>query len=254
MKNTKRLILFIAVSFTIQSAHAQVSNADSMIHKIFTTLKNKDEKAFVALYPNAKQFSSFMRIMMEQMMNSEQMQQMMAMDEKSKNMNIDSLINTEVNKLTNPEAFAKMEQSFATKFKEIIKNGEDKGINWNDAKLATHTIDSTNTLGNEMEMLQTVGFKAIKGVIDFRSSGKDYHMSFDKIMFIPSEGGWYGGEFPQVALKSESLIPPPDEMMATDSVAVALEKPKTKTKSKTKTPTSKSKTKTKTPARKPGTK
>jgi hypothetical protein len=252
MKSTKRIILLIAVSFFINTSYAQVSNADSMIHKIFAALKAKDEKAFVALYPNAKQFGSFMRTMMEKMMKSEQMQQMMAADEKSKNMNIDSLITTEVDKLTSPEGFAKMEKEFAKTYQNIIEKGENKGVNWPDATLTSFTIDSAAGLGDELQMLGDVGFKAMKGVIDFRSAGKDYHMNFDKIMFIPSEGGWYGGEFPQLGLKSESLDEIIDEPQP-DSVAVT-PKAKTKTKSKTKTSSTKTKTKTKTPARKPTTK
>ena len=84
MKSTKRLLLIITVFFFIQSTNAQINNADSMIYKVFATLQAKDEKAFVALYPNASQFSKMMRTMMEEMMNSEQMKQMMAADEKSK--------------------------------------------------------------------------------------------------------------------------------------------------------------------------
>src|SRR5215204_6589604 len=108
MKSTRLLLLIVTCSLLFQSANAQISNADSMIYKVFATLQAKDEKAFVALYPNAAQFSKMMRTMMEQMMNSEQMKQMMAADEKSKNMNLDSLINAEVDKISKPEVFDEM--------------------------------------------------------------------------------------------------------------------------------------------------
>ena len=107
-----------------------------------------------------------------------------------------------------------------------------------------------------MDILRNAGFKTMKGVIDFSSGGKDYQMSFDKVIYLPSEGGWFGGEFPQLAKKGESLEPDTamdDSTMALDTTAAVPDK-KIKTKTKTKTPTSKTKTKTKTPARKPATK
>ena len=52
MKKTKRLILLAAAAISFQFVSAQVRSQDSMIHKIFATLKAKDEKAFIALYPN----------------------------------------------------------------------------------------------------------------------------------------------------------------------------------------------------------
>ena len=251
MKKTKRLILLAAAAISFQFVSAQVRSQDSMIHKIFATLKAKDEKAFIALYPNSAQFSKMMRTMMGVMLNSEQMQQMMAADEKSKNLNIDSLIDAEVAKLSKPEAFAEMEKSFARSFNKIIEKGESKGVNWNEATLVTYTIDTTAQLDEELELLKSTGFKAMKGVIDFKSAGTDYQMSFDKVMFLPDEGGWFGGEFPALAKKGESLEPDDDPAdSGIDSVAVETPKAQEKVKSKTKTPTSKTKTKTKTPARK----
>ena len=254
MKSTRRLFLIVTVFFLFQTTKAQVSNADSMIYKVFATLQAKDEKAFIALYPNATQFSKMMRTMMEQMMNSEQMKQMMAADEKSKNMNIDSLINAEVDKITKPEVFGEMKKSFAQSFQKTIEKGEAKGVNWSNAKLTSFTKDTTASMDNEMDILKNAGFKTMKGVIDFNSAGTDYQVSFDKVVYLPAEGGWFGGEFPQLAKKGESLQPDPkdESMMAMDSAAVP--EKKVKTKSKTKTPTSKTKTKTKTPARKSSTK
>ena len=109
-------------------------------------------------------------------------------------------------------------------------------------------------MDNEMDILKNVGFKTMKGIIDFRSAGTDYQISFDKVVYLPAEGGWFGGEFPQLAKKGESLQPDmevdPSTMAADTTIAVTDKKAKTKT--KTKTPTSKTKVKTKTPARKPG--
>jgi hypothetical protein len=264
MKIINRIVLLTAVLLVVQAANAQVNNPDTMIRKIFSTLQAKDQKAFVALYPNGAQFGKMMRTMMEQMLNSEQMKQMMAMDEKSKNMNIDSLINAEVAKMSTPEAFAEMQKSFVQSFQKIIEKGESKGVKWSDARLVTYTKDTAANITGDMAMLQATGIKNMKGVIDFRSNNTDYQMSFDKVIYLPSEGGWFGGEFPQLARKGESLEPDKaandkgmsdtfsaeEGAITTDTTVSDSPKAKEKTKTKTKSGDVKTKTKTKSSARK----
>jgi hypothetical protein len=258
MKYTKSFVLLLIICFSVEAAKAQVSNPDTMIHKLFAALKAKDEKAFVALYPNGPQFAKMMRGMMEGMLKSEQMKQMMAMDPKSKDMNIDSLINTEVDKMSKPKVFADMARSFGKKFQEAIENGEKKGVNWSTAKLVTYTTDTTGALNNEMEMFKSSGIKNMKGVIDFTAGDSAYQMSFDKLIYIPAEGGWFGGEFEQVIRKGESFLQEGErkmEAVSSDTSFTITETPKNvKTKTKTKSSGVKTKVKTKSPARKPATK
>lgn len=257
MKSIKRIILLVAVSLFIETANAQVSNPDTMIHKIFATLKAKDEKAFVALYPNATQFGKMIRIMMEKMLNSDEMKQMMAADEKAKNLNFDSLINVEVAKLNNPEVFAEMKKSFASSFQKIIEKGVKKGVNWAEANLVNYTLDSVSLDEEDMAMFKGSGIKNMKGVMDFTAGSTPYQMSFNKIVFLPTEGGWFGGEFPQLARKGESLEPEKEEVFddakAKAPIDTLMYNPpaeKIDSKTKTKTPASKTKTKIKTSVRK----
>ena len=50
-----RFLFLITLLLTIKKVDAQVTNADTMVHKIFAVLKAKDAKAYVALYPNKEQ-------------------------------------------------------------------------------------------------------------------------------------------------------------------------------------------------------
>lgn len=254
MIHVKKIVLLFAAGLFFSTAQAQVSNPDTMIHKLFATLKAKDEKTFVALYPNGPQFAKMMRVMMEGVLNSEQMKQMMAMDEKSKNLNIDSLINAEVGKASKPEAFEEVRKSFGKKFQEAIEKGEKKGVNWRAAKLVSYTTDTTGEANPEMEMFRSSGMKNLKGVIDFTAGDSAYQMSFDKLIYIPAEGGWFGGEFTQVVHKGESFTQnqSADEYLTADTSAMMrTDVPAIKSKAKTKSPATKTKVKTKTPARKP---
>ncbi|HVK97041.1 MAG TPA: hypothetical protein VM368_04445, partial [Flavisolibacter sp.] len=183
----------------------------------FNIIKTKDEKSFVSLFPNSVQFSKLMRTMMESMFKSEQMKEMMAADEKSKNMNIDSLINLQIAVFSDPKTIEKMEQSYAKLFQETIKNAESKGINWIDAKLTSYTIDTASVdEGVESEMIKASGIKNMKGIIDFTSGGKEYQMQFGKVMWIPSENGWFGVDIGPIARKGElgknvDILTPVDE-------------------------------------------
>jgi hypothetical protein len=251
MKHIKRLAFLLAISFATSAAEAQVSNADTMINKLFTALKNKDENAFVALYPNGKQMTTMMRGMMEQMFKSEEMQKMMSMDEKSKNMNIDSLINAQLSQLSKPETQAEMQKSFGKSFQEIVEKGEKKGINWSEAQLVSYTLDSSAKADDaEMKMFAGSGIKNLQGVIDFKAGATDYQMNFEKVLFIPSEGGWFGGEFKQVIKKGESFAQEDDKT----EVAIEEAEPKVESKTKVKTDGTKTKVKAKTPAAKTKTK
>ena len=78
MKSVRRVMTMALLCLSLQTVQAQVRNADTMIHKIFASLQAKDQKAFVALYPNAEQFGRFIRGIMEQTMKSEEIKKLMA--------------------------------------------------------------------------------------------------------------------------------------------------------------------------------
>ncbi|HVF80824.1 MAG TPA: hypothetical protein VM884_02780 [Flavisolibacter sp.] len=139
-----------------------------------------------------------------------------------------------------------------------MKTAKKKGVNWSAAKLVTYTTDTTSAVGPEMEMFKSSGIKNMKGVIDFTSGDSAYQMSFDKLIYVPAEGGWFGGEFEQVIRKGESFLQTGEtriEAASSDTTFITTEVPKDiKTKTKSKSSGVKTKVKTKSPARKPATK
>lgn len=260
MTNFKRTGFVLIFFLAVHSVQAQVSTPDSLVQKIFATLKAGDQKAFVALYPNSQQFGRFIRTVMEQAMKSDVVKQAMAADEKSKNMNIDSLIDAQVAAVSNAETFGKMQDEFGKSFQKIVEKGEQKGVKWSEAKLTGYTIDSSSMEGMEGVPFQLSGIKEGKGVINFTVGDSAYQMAYNKMMYIQSEGGWFGAEFTQLARKGESLEPDAPVFSPEDSAAMnmvdttAAPSEPVKKKTKTKTPTSKTKQVSKTPARKPKTK
>jgi hypothetical protein len=246
MKNTRRLLLGGLLFLALPAVHAQINSADTMVHRIFASLKAKDQQAFVQLYPNAQQFGRFIRNIMEQTMKSDEMKKLMEADEKTKSINLDSLIETQVATVSSPEAMGKMQEEFEQTFQQIIEKGEKKGIKWNDAKLTGYTLDTVAVEAAEAPF-QPKGIKEGKGVIDFTVGEVPYQLAFNKMMYIESEGGWFGADFPQVARKGESLEPDAD----TTTTTTVTTSPKKNT--NTKKPAAKAGQKAKSPARKPKT-
>lgn len=227
MRNTRRAFFVAALFFAAQALHAQVSSPDTMVHRLFATLQAKDEKAFVALYPNAEQFGRFIRGIMEQTMKSEQIRSLMAMDEKTKGLNLDSLVDAQIVEETKPEKFAKTQAQFGKTFQQIIEKGEKKGVNWSQAKMTGYTIDSSSFGEKEGMPFQLTGLKEAKGVIDFTVGDSAYQLAFGKMMMIEKEGGWFGADFTQLARKGESLEPDKTETEAAADEAPR-QKPATK--------------------------
>lgn len=218
MKSIRRFVFAALICAGLQPVQAQVASPDTMVHKIFATLQAKDQQAFVALYPNAQQFGHFIRSLMEKTFNSEEMKKLMAQDEKAKDLNLDSLVDAQVAVATSPETFAQMEQEFGKIFQRTIEKGEKKGVNWSEAKLTGYTIDSSATKEEGMPF-QPGEMKTFKGVIEFASGDQPYQLAFDKVIFLPTENGWFGADFPQLARKGESLAPDKvSESAATDEM------------------------------------
>jgi hypothetical protein len=258
MKITHLLLLAVALFLAQAPLQAQHRTADSIVHKLFASLQQKDEKAYLALFPNQDQFSRFVKTIMEQVMKSDAMKQIFAMDEKTKNMNIDSLIMAETANAAGPKEYEVMQARFKSTFQKTIEKGEAKGVKWSEARLTGFTVDSTSVSNKEAQQFNLGELKEAKGIIDFAVADANYQLAFGKMMFFPGESGWFGAEIVQLARKGESLAPDAsgsaNEMAAVDSldsIAVAPE-PRPVKPSKRKPATIKGKSNaTKSPARKP---
>ncbi|HYO22603.1 MAG TPA: hypothetical protein VER36_09360 [Flavisolibacter sp.] len=229
MKNTKRLILSVALFLTTAS-HAQVSNPDTMVQRIFTALKARDEKAMVALYPNKDQMLKlFSRIMSglvaeiakadttnKKEINTPDLNQMML--EKMKQMSTEQEINKEYEKVAN-------------EFRKIINEGEQKGIKWDGIIFSKSTLDIKDlTDETAIKIFGSAGMKEMKGTLYFSSGNAAYNLRFSDVLYLPEEGGWYGGRL-------RSLNNPDKAELQAEDVTVEpkskLQKPVAKPKGKT---------------------
>lgn len=247
MKHSLRLSLLLASFFCLSASRAQVANPDSMVRKLFATLPANDQNGFVALYPSPQQLVELVKSIMQ----SDEVQKQLALSGAAQKINIDSIIQAQMTALTKPEVMAEMTKGFAKNFQRTMEGGEAKKIDWTKAQFISYRTDTAASgTDNDEAMLQKLGYKTMKGVIDFSVDTALYQMQFKKVLFIPKAASWYGGEFGQIVRKGENFGE--NEGPLTDSIDSVRISPPAKTKSKSKTGHSKTETRFKSPARKPG--
>lgn len=263
MKNIQRALLLIAVLTAATGVRAQVQNADTMINRLFATLKAKDEKAYVALYPNSQQLGRFMKKIMQtqrnvmtalQQTDSSQGKGQSPVNMDSLLRSVDSMMTAQLAEMTKPENYAAMEKKFAKSFAPVLQQGEAKGVNWAAATLTGYRLDSTVQTDSAAVKMLGADFKSLKGVLDFTSGGKAYQLSVDNVVYLPEEGGWFGGDFGEVIRKGENFTTDKAETKEADGLESADAPPPAKAKTKVKSKTGEIKTKTKTTTRKAGAK
>ncbi|GAA4742447.1 hypothetical protein [Flavisolibacter ginsenosidimutans] len=204
MKYTKILALVILVCFASTLLNAQEKSIDTLIHKLFSSLKQQDEKAFIALYPNGQQFAYIMRPLIEDAFKSNEMKGALASNEKTSSINIDSLIEVQMNQVTAPQVEAELSKKYSQLYHEFIEKGEKKGVKWQEAELISISLDSTlDKSDTEVKSLLQAGMKTMKGIVDFRSNKVNYRMTFAKFVNVPQAGGWFSGEIKEIVRKAE---------------------------------------------------
>ncbi len=259
MKLIHQLTFASAFILLTQIGKAQVGTADSMVYKLFASLKNKDKKAFVALYPNSQQFIKFTKkVLLAQKDLFKQFREIdSSLAPKRPPMNFDSLFTAQINRISKPEVFDSLKEVFGKTFSPVISQGEVKGVNWTTANLESYTLDSTALADSNAIRMMGPGFKNMKAIISFSSGNNAYRISIKNIFYIPEEGGWFGGEFNEVIRKGEIFLQEGKtriERTSSDTTFITTTSEMPKTKTKTSSGNIKSKTKTKSPARKPSPK
>lgn len=172
-------ILLIIAAANIQPAEAQEKNLDTMLHKIFRSIKYKDTTSFASLFPNREQ----MRLLIKE-----------AYGDKYEKEAADSLLEKDF-KLDSEENFSKMaKEKFLQPFQDFIKEMEEnQNINLSVLSLVGYTID---TLSKDYP-------KSVKGNLNVSFEGKEYTIKFIDIIWSDHDNGWYGVELRNIISKEE---------------------------------------------------
>jgi len=164
MKKAGLVLLAVFLIITTPSS-GQEKNKEVMIKKIFAVLAEKDEEGFVNLFPDALTLKAYMikafKIDTTDKDNSETKAFLDSMDDES------------------------MQQEFREDFLKFIRMGEDKGVDWLNAKFISYLADSI--------MVDEEGAKTpmLKGKIYFDIGIEKYFLSYNQVIWFENRG-WYG--------------------------------------------------------------
>lgn len=227
MKKLHRLAFVFIVLLTGPDGRTQFATADSVVYRLFASLKTNDEQAFRALYPSVPQIVRISRRSMEKLLKkmlphsgeTKEMLLSMADDARTKdvirNMNLDSSLRVEMDSIpddiekgmNSPKGQAQFKQAFSEAFKKMRTAGESKGVHWQSAKLLSFQRDSAFSRLSKLwgELFLDENIRAVGGIIDFRSGKTRYRARVRDMFFVPEDSCWFGGEITEVIRAGETF-------------------------------------------------
>ena len=168
-------LLFVFISFfyfSLQSS-AQVSNADTMVQKIFKAVKNEDDKAFKSLFPDFVQ--------LKQMLKASYEGELVGTGKNLDKQTTDSIVNMFMGFVTE-EDYATEQEKLIENFKKFIKQGKDNKISWKNIQFKNAVTEEFNENG----------FKNLKGIIHFNNGKDNCQFSFNQVIWSGVHKGWFG--------------------------------------------------------------
>ena len=166
---------------------AQTASVDSLVHKLFLSLKNKDEKSYIDLFPSYTLTKNMFRKSVEKMKGN------IAIPDAK--INMDSLMDAELDKFTEDTYKADIQGNLRKSFQSIIKEGEYKGIKWSRSQLASYTLDTINE--------PDIDVTSVKGMLNLTDSANEYELYFTDILFFEEDKKWYGASLNKLVRKGD---------------------------------------------------
>lgn len=205
---------FVILLFCGCSVYTQPASPAAMIHAIFTCVKAKDENAFMALCPDARQWERIGKKFAENTRVKIKAERK-AWQEQYKNhphgssasfAEADSALDAALRENYSPKGIKAAQERFRNGFRFMLQKGEKKGINWKAVTLINYTLDTANADRQAGRFfLGQSGYKSVQGLIHFKAGSDTFKMSFGDVLFLPEENGWYGAQLAQLVREGEPL-------------------------------------------------
>lgn len=199
--NVRILPVVVLFSFSVP-AISQSSSVDTVVQALFLSLKHKDEKAYMNIFPSYTLTKNMFRKSVDKMKGK--------MDIPDTNFNMDSLLDVEFGKFTEEAYKTEIQGNLKKSFQSVLKQGEERGLNWSRSQLSGYNLDTLTEPGT--------GTKAVKGTLALADSAQEYELFFTDMLFFDEEGKWYGASLNNITRKGEHAenadadgLPPVDE-------------------------------------------
>jgi hypothetical protein len=181
MKKCSGLCICCLVLLFAFRAEAQIKDKDTLVQRIYRSVKNTDEQAFVQLFPDYRQIRAILDNMLEKVKDSTA-RAMMAQGFLQ--------LNEDLYK-------DKMLHEITASFQKLIRQGTDKGITWSELAFTGSNV--------EEEILEDFGSKQLKGVIHLKDAKQEYDLHFSETIWSEPEKAWFGAILRGIVKKGEPL-------------------------------------------------
>jgi hypothetical protein len=197
----KKVAVFLLVLFfTSFSIHAQ--ELDNHMKKVVRSLKQKDEKAYLQLFPTYEQMVDFLKQVLEQTSDASDITK-------------DSLMQVTMKGFTKEKYENDIEGKLAVAFRNFLEEGETKGLNWTDIEFAGYTADTS-----DIEKVE--GMQSATGKIFVKFNDKDYTITYSDVIWMNNQQAWFGILLNGVLKPGEAVTGASDD---SDSLAMMMTPP-----------------------------
>jgi hypothetical protein len=173
--------LFIVASLCSTHARAQEKDADLMIQKIWTVVKNGDEQGYVKLFPDYQQTMTFFRGMAKNINDS------------AAGAKLEQYISNFTEKVYQDELVSSVTKDFS----QFLVSTRKKGIDLNALSFdhSVYEIVKEGQLG--------INTKTLQGTIFLKNDTAEYELSFSQSIWLEANEGWYGAMLGRIKKKGE---------------------------------------------------
>lgn len=179
-------VLLLSLSW---HSRGQTASVDTLVQTLFFSLKNKDEKAYMKIFPSYQQTRNMFRKSVEKMKDNA--------TAAPAGINMDSVLDAEFSKFTEETYKTEIQEALKKSFQSVLKQGEEKGLNWNRIELASYRLDTIK----ETDM----NLSSVKGVLNIKDSAREYEVFFTDVLFFEDEQKWYGASLNKIVRKGEQM-------------------------------------------------
>jgi hypothetical protein len=170
MKNILLGCLFIIGSLYSTKSHAQNKDADQLVQKLWTAIKNSDGQRYIELFPNYEQLKTLFRSSYEQITDTA----------------IKATMEKEFAKLTEKKYKEEMQPEMIEEFNKFLVNSRRQGIDLNGLSFdsSTYAITKKGELG--------MSYRTLKGTIYLKNDSAKYELPFSESIWSEPDQRWYG--------------------------------------------------------------
>jgi hypothetical protein len=179
-------VLLLSLSW---HSRGQTASVDTLVQTLFFSLKNKDEKAYMKIFPSYQETRNMFRKSVEKMKDNA--------TAAPAGINMDSVLDAEFSKFTEETYKTEIQEALKKSFQSVLKQGEEKGLNWNRIELASYRLDTIK----ETDM----NLSSVKGILNIKDSAREYEVFFTDVLFFEDEQKWYGASLNKIVRKGEQM-------------------------------------------------